>query len=441
MISTIGLFHNWHCSRYNVRTTPERFKRQLTKLDIQRPKYVLAITTFNRIEYLKKCIETWLSTNNIYAQWTLIVSDDGSTDGTLEYLEKLNILFKKVIIKNQRRGIHHQVNQIIKYLENTPFDVCFKCDDDVEFLLPGWDNAYFLAIKKSKYDHLVFYDQRWIGRKYQTGKHRVVNDCLLSLVDVKNVQGAFYTITPKVIKTVGYFDLNKFGLCGLGHIDYSVRCCRAGFNNINNVFDIKDSNKYLKLVTKNYIESPNEFRYAENTPELLKIKKQAILDNNRVYMGYNEISRSLKSDMGKVIYLLPSNKINENVMIIINYAKQLKQKGYNVFLLSTNEKESHYVVWVENIIPIFSINSVARHMLVNVDTIVIIYWETIEKAMSIQSKNKIYFVQPGRDLKKEIQNAQRYLKEKMSLNVKIVQSSVGLDLFYKTDHTKLLLAL
>jgi len=449
-----GLFHSWHCSEYNIRTVPERFRRQLNQLDIHKPKYVLAITTFNRIEYLRNCIQTWLSTRNAYADWTLIVADDGSTDGTLEYLNGLKLLFKKIIIVNKRRGIHHQVNQIIKYLEDKEFDVCFKCDDDVMFLQHGWDDDYFLAIKKYKYDHLVFHDERWIGGKYKGGKHRIKKDTLLSRVDLLNTQGAFYTITPKVIKKVGYFDLNKFGLCGLGHIDYTARCCRAGFNNAATIFDIKDSNKYMKLIIRNYAEAPNEFRHVENTPPLLKIKNQAIADKSRLYIGYNELNRLLKSTKGKVVYILPSNKISGGVAVIIKHANMLRDNGYNVFLLSVSESESPWVVWVENNVPIFSIKSIAKHMLEDIDILIMTFWETVKIARTIKANRKIYFVQSDErkfydssEKIKQVQSTyvkgfeyiteakwiQEWLKKEFGIQAYYVPNGIDQNLFYKTE--------
>ncbi|MDD5650285.1 MAG: glycosyltransferase [Candidatus Nanoarchaeia archaeon] len=447
-----GLFHCWHCSLYNMRTTPEKFRHLVTRLDIERPHYVLAITTFNRLEYLKRCIETWDKTKDEYAEWTLIVADDGSTDDTILYLENLNLLFRKVIIKNNRNGIHHQVNKIIKYLSNKKFNVCFKCDDDIEFLKKGWDNAYFLAIEKHKFDHLVFHDEKWIGGKYKGFQHKIYKDDLISRVDAMNTQGGFYTITPNIIKTVGYFDLNKFGLCGLGHIDYTLRCCRANFNKEKNVYDLKNSNNYLKYFVIDYHEAPNEFRHVENTPEILKAKFQALNDQKRVFIGFNELKRRLMKQNNKIIYLLPSSKISGGVAVIVKHANLLLKKGYHVFLLSVNEKEKGWIQWIDNVVPIFSLKTIGRHMIEDVDILVMTYWETVKYAKNISAKRKVYFVQSDerkfysdKQKIKEVNNTyslqfeymteakwiQKWLKEEFNFSSYYVPNGIDLSLFYK----------
>lgn len=51
------------------------------------PKYSIIIPSRNGCKYLPTCIETIISQN--YSDYELIISDDHSTDGTREYLEKL----------------------------------------------------------------------------------------------------------------------------------------------------------------------------------------------------------------------------------------------------------------------------------------------------------------------------------------------------------------
>jgi len=451
-----GFFHHWHCSLYNMRTTPEKFRNNISELDVCRPIYVLAITTFNRLEYLKNCIETWIKTKNEYAEWILIVADDGSNDGTLEYLENLNLLIKKVIIKNNRNGIHHQVNQIIKYLDGKKFDVCFKCDDDIEFLKKGWDDDYFLSIKKYKTEHLVFHDESWIGGRYKF-KHRIERGELLSRVDALNTQGGFYTITPTIIEKVGYFDLKSFGLCGLGHVDFTLRCCRAGFNKESSVFDLKDSNKYLKYLVKNYHEAPNEFRHVENTPKKLKLKQQRLNDKKRIYISYNELDKRLIKTKCKIVYLLPSSKISGGVAVIVKHANLLLNQGYHVFLLSINENEKNWIQWTDNIVPIFSIKTIGKHLLEDIDVLVMTYWGTVGAAQTIKAKRKIYFVQsderrfytdkqkikevhdtyrPEFQYMTEAKWIQKWLKTEFGYDSFYVPNGIDLEVFHKVAGTR-----
>lgn len=55
---------------------------------MNKPKYSIIIPTCNGIKYIETCIETIISQD--YKDFELILSDDNSTDGTREYLGKLN---------------------------------------------------------------------------------------------------------------------------------------------------------------------------------------------------------------------------------------------------------------------------------------------------------------------------------------------------------------
>jgi glycosyltransferase involved in cell wall biosynthesis len=240
---------------------------------------LLAITTFNRIHYLKQTIESWNATKN--KDWIVVVADDGSTDGTLKYLKSINC----DIIINNRRGIHHQTNSIFKYCENLDFEIGFKIDDDLLFKKSGWDDLYCESSKT--FDHLVFHDPLWKRVKHK--KEPIILDNLECKAHWDDTQGALWTFTPKVIATVGYFDLKNFGLCGFGHRDYTFRCCKAGFNVFENIFDIKNSNEYIELNKKNYISAPDRDKtwHFWNTLPLIK-KKYLHFNDKRLYVPYNE---------------------------------------------------------------------------------------------------------------------------------------------------------
>jgi hypothetical protein len=248
--------------------------------------FVLAITTVNRVHYLRDCIDTWATTRCKSVNWKLIVADDGSTDGTIDYVESLNIPNVEImLIRNKKRGVHHQVNTIIKALNQTHFDVCFKVDDDVLFAKPDWDIVYYTEIIRTGYDHLCLYQPEW-----RKGRSVKTYNGLVSMIDIDNVQGAFYTLTKNVIKEVGYMDTKNFGLTGLGHVDFTARCCRAGFNIIESPLDVVDSKDYIKLQKGNNYQSaiPMTWRNKENTSAVLRKKRAMVKDASRKHVPYSE---------------------------------------------------------------------------------------------------------------------------------------------------------
>jgi len=255
---------------------------------------ILAITTFNRLHFVKILIASFIETIDIsLGSWQIIIADDGSTDGTLEYLEALKIENLPIeVIRNNRQGVHHQFNTIVKVLEKRTFDICFKCDDDIEFLRPGWEKLYSDAIYQSGYDHLCHFDPRW--RPEKNLKKPINKDGLISYCQGKDVQGTFFTLTPRVIREVGFMDTKNFGFRGVGHIDYTLRAARAGYNHPCHPFDVAGSNDYITHQKGQYTSAMNRHLVkALENDEDSKRKYDLIQDNKRGYIDFFDNPPSL----------------------------------------------------------------------------------------------------------------------------------------------------
>jgi hypothetical protein len=153
------------------------------------------------------------------------------------------------------------------------FDFGFMADDDIYFNCNVWDSHYILESKKMGYEHLSYYNKNWINA--QEGG------------TVWQSQGAFWTFTPKVIKEVGFLDVKNMGFRGIGHIDYSARCCRAGFNSMKNFKDAEDSNIFVNMQTG------NKYKHSISKEEVLQhrigqsVKMDIARDEKRIYIPYN----------------------------------------------------------------------------------------------------------------------------------------------------------
>jgi hypothetical protein len=112
----------------------------------------------------------------------------------------------------------------------------------------------------------------------------------MATIDVKDCDGSLFTFTPAVLKKVGYNDETNFPVRGQWHIDYSVRCCRASFNNADHFYDAAGSNGYLDLQAnlQDYrcsIPWGPEYRKTKEPAELAR--RQAVLnDPTRLYIPY-----------------------------------------------------------------------------------------------------------------------------------------------------------
>jgi glycosyltransferase involved in cell wall biosynthesis len=93
---------------------------------------VVIIPTKNRLELLKRALESVFSQS--YADWRLVVVNDGSTDDTKAYLDALSDPHVSVINFEKSRGVNAARNAAFKTLK--PGEWAVPLDDD-DYFLPG----------------------------------------------------------------------------------------------------------------------------------------------------------------------------------------------------------------------------------------------------------------------------------------------------------------
>lgn len=245
-------------------------------------KLILGIVTYNRLRYLKKLLSSFLNTYNKDYEYTIIIADDGSTDGTLEYLDEFNNTFPIIIIKNSHKYIAGQTNSILKMCSNYSYDIGFIANDDIEFTDSGWDIDYVDSILKSGYDHLVYFNKNLCSYKAKLFRHnqrkiKIKNNLnICSKINYLLCMGCFWTFTPRVISTVGYFNTGDFIGSGYSHIEYTLRCCRAGFNKENYLYDV---------------ENPKIIVYCEDSDK----NYNSVKDNNNISHNYNSLNKTISN--------------------------------------------------------------------------------------------------------------------------------------------------
>lgn len=268
-------------------------------------KFVLAVTCYNRLEFLKEFIESWNKTKNNNHHWTLIIADDGSNENQLNFIDSIKEK-NKVVIKNKRRGISHQTNCIFKELEKMNYDICFKCDEDIIFKKKGWDDLYFGAVSNTNFKHIC-YDDIKFSISYWCNEGRILsgpknkkqkNYNFIAYVKSNYSRGCFYTITKEIQNKIGFMDVKNF-FHGFEHIDFYMRCSRLGFCDKDFAYDLKNSNEYIEY--RHWEKNKpclNNFEYKLNGNGVLKrLKNKIIQDTNRIYIPYQEISRKILTDI------------------------------------------------------------------------------------------------------------------------------------------------
>ncbi len=219
-----------------------------------RPKVLLGIKTFNRLDYLRECVESLVRTVcEDRFEVVVAIADDGSTDGTIEYLDTLNIPFELHVLKHNRTHVGGQFNALLRLGQALATDFYVIADDDLFFRKAGWLSGYFDAARASGFDHLCHFNLPHFAQirertKEAAPERRLHRDFPLEAhVSVWRAMGALFTLTPAVIARVGYADEVNYFVRGGWHGDYSARCCRAGFNELERFWDWKDANEYLEL--------------------------------------------------------------------------------------------------------------------------------------------------------------------------------------------------
>ena len=243
------------------------------------------------MEYLQQFISDWNETKSPNAETTLVVADDGSSDGTLDWLlEELEIEKSKiVIIGNDGLGIARQTNSILDYIDSKHLnpDAIFMCNDDIRFLKPGWDEAYHSAMLESGFDHLVYFNSEWKSPSHANDSPRF--DGLFSHCSAREAMGCFYTLTPRLIETIGFFDEKEFPVRGHSHVDYTIRACRSEANDLQYLYDIRDSDRFIGMVMRDGYKRTHRTlsvyeRKISSSPEALAKREQVLLTEGRIFV-------------------------------------------------------------------------------------------------------------------------------------------------------------
>lgn len=257
---------------------PNHWCDRLHQKENQKMRYLILITTYQRKVYLEQLITSIITNSHPCHTYHIAINDDGSTDGTREYMKRLevyktrtgNITFHSLY--TSRQGGHFATNSLLLYAESLNYDFAFKMDDDIVVIKKGWEDLYYNHAMETGYHHLVNFSEDWNGAPRPKKLH------------VESCQGALFTFTPEALEAVGFFNDEEFGRRGHGHIDFTYRMCRNGYNRINDVADAPNSKDYVKLHGKRgYVLTPNYGEELEQAKSESNKKAAIFRDPKRIY--------------------------------------------------------------------------------------------------------------------------------------------------------------
>lgn len=202
----------------------------------KRPLVGIVIVNWNKKDITAGCLKSLKMTS--YPNYKVILVDNGSTDGSVEYLKKVNP--KMHILKLKRNyGYTEGTNVGWRYaLDKLKADYICAMDNDIVTTQKNWLDLVINELEKSPSNGIgsgkhVFPDGKlqlpFIGAdqsddyKPDTGKYNFIKE-------VDSFYGPSIVIKREVIEKIGCYDENFF--YGPNDIDYCRRAKKAGFKSI-----------------------------------------------------------------------------------------------------------------------------------------------------------------------------------------------------------------
>jgi glycosyltransferase involved in cell wall biosynthesis len=120
------------------------------------PELGIGIITYNRLKALHGCVQGVQSFTR--APYRLVVADDGSTDGSVEWVRAQRL----PLIAGRNRGPAWNRNRALYYLlERTVCDPILLLEDDCWPVEPGWEQSWMEAAEW--WEHLNFALDRFVA--------------------------------------------------------------------------------------------------------------------------------------------------------------------------------------------------------------------------------------------------------------------------------------
>ena len=197
-----------------------------------------ANTSLKRIEVIKKSLAS--IKESMSSDTKVVVVNDGSTNAAhLSVLSEFRDCFDFIDFPSNK-GISSAKNAGIKHLYDAGCNLMFIMDDDIR-LLKGFDSFYANSIQKSGIHHFCY-------KVPELNKHITKREVVNGIKTVRTLQvnGAFFTLTRKIIDAVGYFKILPYRY-GHEHTEYTGRIIKMT-KFCPGYVDIEGSDKFVKYI-------------------------------------------------------------------------------------------------------------------------------------------------------------------------------------------------
>jgi len=186
------------------------------------PLTAIIVLSYNGLEVTKKFLKhLYANTDN----FVLLMIDNGSTDGSVEYLSDFCNKYNAVFIANDKNlGVIDGRNQGYKIYSSLPDrPSCFCFLDNDQFVNSGWLDHHYDVMNQSEADLVGV--EAWL----MNSSFRPVKQCKNTRDPWTYVGCGGMLIKEIVAETIGMFD-PQFNPCYFEDPDYCFRAIDAGFN-------------------------------------------------------------------------------------------------------------------------------------------------------------------------------------------------------------------
>lgn len=198
----------------------------------------IGITTYNRPDYLKQCLEG--VKNVLPVVDSVWVYNDGSKRKEYDEVYKEN---EEIKVKHaqKNKGVANAKNWLLKQLIKEGCDYLFLLEDDIILKSPKAVTKYIEKSKASGIEHFMF------AHHGEANKGKLVY-ATRGLELYRNPIGAWCMYTKNVIEEVGYFD--EVFINAWEHVEHSWRIARAGYTPSwgMSVVDVINSKQYMEEI-------------------------------------------------------------------------------------------------------------------------------------------------------------------------------------------------
>lgn len=184
----------------------------------------IGVITYNRCDILRQTIEL-IRAHTVHAHTSLVVADDGSSDGTLDMLHQLRAPY----VTGPNGGVAWNKNRALFLLaEVARCDVVILLEDDTQPTRYGWDTPWIAGATRFGHVNIALdhFAEQFI---YGTGS-------VADPIGSKQISAQCAAFSWEALRYAGYFD-SRFKGYGHEHVEHSIRMTRCGYGGGDELVD------------------------------------------------------------------------------------------------------------------------------------------------------------------------------------------------------------